>query len=121
VHVGTLFLAGFLSSAVFGTFLGIYVDSYGRKLGCIIFCLLEIVINVMEHVPNMHLLLVGRILGGMSTSLLFTAFESWMVTEHRKRKFDESWLASTFSIASWGNGMGAILAGLLAQLATGIF
>lgn len=114
-------MTGFLSSAVFGTFLGIYVDSYGRKLGCIIFCLLEIVINLMEHVPNMHMLLVGRILGGMSTSLLFTSFESWMVSEHRKRGFDESWLASTFSISSWGNGFGAILAGLLAQVAAGIF
>lgn len=68
----------------------------------------------------MPVLLIGRVLGGMSTSLLFTAFESWMVTEHRKRGFDESWLASTFSISSWGNGFGAILAGFLAQRAAGI-
>ena len=39
VHVGTLFLTGFLSSALFGTFLGVYVDKWGRKLGCIVFCL----------------------------------------------------------------------------------
>jgi hypothetical protein len=37
----------------------------------------------MEHVPSMPLLLAGRVLGGMSTSLLFSAFESWMVSEHR--------------------------------------
>lgn len=117
--MGTLFLTGFLSSAVFGTFLGIYVDSYGRRLGCIIFCVLEIAINLLEHIPNMPVLLIGRVLGGMSTSLLFTAFESWMVTEHRKRGFDESWLASTFNISSWGNGFGAILAGFLAQGAAG--
>jgi Sugar-tranasporters, 12 TM len=42
VNVGTLFLTGFLSSAVFGTFLGIYVDLWGRKLGCLIFCVLEV-------------------------------------------------------------------------------
>jgi hypothetical protein len=42
VDVGTLFLTGFLSSAVFGTFLGIYVDKWGRKLGCLIFCVLEV-------------------------------------------------------------------------------
>jgi MFS family permease len=119
VNVSSLFLTGFLSSAVFGTFLGIYVDTYGRRLGCIVFCLLEIVINLIEHVPNMNALLFGRILGGMSTSLLFTSFESWMVSEHRKRGFDESWLASTFSIASWGNGFGAIIAGVLAQVAAG--
>ena len=45
VNVGTLFLTGFLSSAVFGTFLGIYVDQWGRKLGCLIFCVLEVCIS----------------------------------------------------------------------------
>lgn len=121
VNVGTLFLTGFLSSAVFGTFLGIYVDQWGRKLGCLIFCILEvsrvrcwawinyciltmmkclshhflmwnrlpcylptqIVINLIEHIPNMPALMFGRFLGGLSTSLLFSAFESWMVSEHR--------------------------------------
>lgn len=118
--MGTLFLTGFLSSAVFGTFLGMYVDSYGRRLGCIVFCVLEVIINLLEHVPNMPTLIVGRVLGGMSTSLLFTAFESWMVSEHRKRGFDENLLASTFSIASWGNGFSAILAGFLAQIAADV-
>lgn len=120
VDVGALFLTGFLSSAVFGTFLGIYVDTWGRKLGCIIFCLLEIVINLLEHIPSMPALLVGRVLGGMSTSLLFTAFESWMVSEHRKKGFNESLLASTFSISAWGNGLMAIGAGFLAQVSADI-
>lgn len=117
--MGTLFLTGFLSSAVFGTFLGIYVDTWGRKAGCILFCLLEIVINLLEHIPNMPVLLVGRVLGGLSTSLLFTAFESWMVSEHRARGFDDDLLDSTFSLASAGNGLMAIFAGILAQLAAG--
>lgn len=47
--------------------------------------MVQIVINLLENVPNMPLLLVGRVLGGISTSLLFSAFESWMVTEHRAR------------------------------------
>mmetsp|Transcript_17043 Transcript_17043/g.39894 ORF Transcript_17043/g.39894 Transcript_17043/m.39894 type:complete len:369 (+) Transcript_17043:74-1180(+) len=115
--IGTLFLTGFTSSAVFGTFLGLYVDKYGRKAGCIVFCVLEIIINSLEHFPNLWLLLLGRILGGISTSLLFSAFESWMVTEHRKRKFPDEWLASTYSYSSIGNGLVAILAGVLAQVA----
>jgi MFS transporter, MFS domain-containing protein family, molybdate-anion transporter len=104
VNIGTLFITGFLSSAIFGTFLGVYVDRWGRRLGCIIFCVLEIVINVMEHVPSMPVLMAGRILGGLSTSLLFSTFESWMVSEHRKRGFSEDLLTSTFGITSWGNG-----------------
>eukprot|EP01036_Dinobryon_divergens_P040509 gene40509-53570_t len=118
MSVGTLFLTGFLSSAVFGTFLGIYVDKWGRRLGCLTFCILEVIINLLEHIPSMPPLIVGRILGGLSTSLLFSAFESWMVSEHRKRGFSEDLLASTFAISSWGNGMMAIMAGILAQIAS---
>ena len=67
----------------------------------------------------MPVLLFGRVLGGLSTSLLFTAFESWMVSEHRREGFDEELLSATFSIASAGNGLMAIIAGLLAQRAAG--
>jgi fucose permease len=42
VNIGYLFLTGFLSSAIFGTFLGIYVDTWGRRFGCILFCVLEV-------------------------------------------------------------------------------
>lgn len=42
VNVGTLFITGFLSSAVFGTFLGVLTDKWGRRNGCIIFCVLEV-------------------------------------------------------------------------------
>jgi len=87
VDVGTLFICGFASSAIFGTFLGVYVDRWGRKFGCIVFCVLEIIINLLEHVPSMPVLVIGRVLGGISTSLLFSAFESWMVSHHRKQKY----------------------------------
>ncbi|KAG5186125.1 hypothetical protein JKP88DRAFT_269617 [Tribonema minus] len=117
VNVGTLFLTGFSSSAIFGTFLGLFVDKFGRRLGCLAFCVLEIIINTLEHFPSMGLLLAGRVLGGISTSLLFTAFESWMVSEHRRMGFPEAWLASTFSLATVGNGIVAIIAGIMAQVA----
>jgi MFS transporter, MFS domain-containing protein family, molybdate-anion transporter len=68
----------------------------------------------------MPLLLVGRVLGGLSTSLLFSAFESWMVAEHRRHGFPESWLASTFGISAWANGFMAICAGIFAQVAAGM-
>ena len=49
---GTLFAIGFSSSAIFGTFLGLFVDKYGRRLGCIVFCLLELAINALEVSTN---------------------------------------------------------------------
>lgn len=47
---------------------------------------------------------VGRLLGGVATSLLFSAFESWLVAEHFSRGFDEKWLGDTFSKVGVGEG-----------------
>lgn len=116
VNVAALFLTGFLSGAIFAPFLGSAVDKFGRKKSCIVYCILEIIINFMEHSTNFEVLLFGRVLGGISTNLLFSAFESWMTTEHRKRGFPEEWLPQTYSVASVGNGVTAILAGIVAQL-----
>jgi len=116
VDISTLFVTGFTSSAIFGTIVGMYVDIWGRKLGCIVYLVIEVVVNVFEHFNNFPLLLAGRVLGGVSTSLLFSAFETWMVAEHRKRGFPEGWLSDTFGTASFINGISAIIAGICAQL-----
>lgn len=121
VNIGALFMTGFTSSAIFGTFLGLYVDGMGRKKGILIYCVLEVIINLLEHVPNFWLLWVSRIMGGVSTSLLFTAFEAWMVSAHRRQGFPEEWLEDTFGKASSMNGIAAIVAGLIAQVAADKF
>ena len=87
VNISALFLTGFLTGAIFAPFLGSLVDKFGRKRSCIIYCILEIMINWIEHYNDFRTLLLGRILGGISTNLLFSAFESWMATEHRKEGF----------------------------------
>lgn len=97
VNISALFLTGFLSGAFFAPFLGSAVDKFGRKNSCIVYCLLEIAINTMEHSTNFQVLLLGRVLGGVSTNLLFSAFESWMTTEHRKQGFPDEWLSRTYS------------------------
>lgn len=116
VNISALFLTGFLSGAIFAPFLGSLVDQFGRKRSCIVYCLLEIVINILEHYDNFTVLIIGRILGGISTNLLFSAFESWMTTEHRKKGFPEEWLSKTYSVCSIGNGTMAVLAGIVAQV-----
>ena len=119
--VSWLFLTGFSSALFFGTFAGTLVDKYGRKNACVWFCVLEVIINLMEHVNDAYVLALGRVLGGISTSLLFTAFESWMVSEHRNRGFPEEWLASTFGLAAFGNGCVAVVAGVVAQISCDLF
>ena len=115
VNVAALFLTGFLSGAIFAPFLGSAVDKFGRKKSCCVYCILEIIINTFEHSTNFEILLFGRVLGGIFTNLLFSAFESWMTTEHRKRGFPDEWISSTYSVGSVGNGVMAILAGVIAQ------
>jgi len=61
--------------------------------------------------------MIGRILRGIATSLLFSAFESWLVAEHNKRGFDPQWLTITFSKAIFlGNDLISIVSGLFANL-----
>ncbi|CEG42287.1 Predicted sugar transporter [Plasmopara halstedii] len=120
MNVSTLFLTGFVSSLLFGKFVGILVDKYGRRNACFMYCILEIIINLSEEVPIMAVLMVGRVLGGISTSLLFSSFESWMVFEHRRRGFAECLMGETFALGSEINGIVAVLAGFAAQLAADI-
>ncbi|GAA0141521.1 hypothetical protein Leryth_004047 [Lithospermum erythrorhizon] len=115
--IGQLFIAGFGSSMLFGTIVGSLADKQGRKRACVTYCITYILSCITKHSPQYKILMVGRILGGIATSLLFSAFESWLVAEHFKRNFDQQWLSLTFSKAIFlGNGLVAILAGLFGNL-----
>ncbi|XP_068650812.1 uncharacterized protein [Aristolochia californica] len=118
-EIGHLFIAGFGSSMLFGTIVGSLADKQGRKRACITYCITYILSCITKHSPQYKILMIGRILGGIATSLLFSAFESWLVAEHNKRGFDQQWLSITFSKAIFlGNGLIAILAGLFGNLLT---
>lgn len=114
-QIAWLFVGGFLSSLVFGTFVGSLSDKYGRKRLCIVFCFVYGASAFTKLVNSFAVLFFGRVLSGIATSLLFTAFESWMVSEHKARQFPEHLMANTFSKAILGNGAVAVLAGLVAQ------
>ncbi|XP_052208939.1 uncharacterized protein LOC127812557 [Diospyros lotus] len=121
-EIGQLFIAGFGSSMLFGTIVGSLADKQGRKRACITYCITYILSCVTKHSPQYRVLMLGRILGGIATSLLFSAFESWLVAEHNKRGFDQQWLSLTFSKAIFlGNGLVAILSGLFGNLLVDAF
>ncbi|XP_058085574.1 uncharacterized protein LOC131233027 [Magnolia sinica] len=115
--IGRLFIAGFGSSMLFGTIVGSLADKQGRKRACVTYCISYILSCITKHSPHYKVLMLGRILGGVATSLLFSSFESWLVAEHNKRGFDQQWLSLTFSKAIFlGNGLIAIVSGLVANL-----
>lgn len=114
--IGKLFIAGFGSSMIFGTIVGSLADRYGRKLAGLTYVATYIASCITKHWSDYGVLMLGRFFGGIATSLLFTAFESWLVSEHFSRSYDPEWLSGTFSKAIFiGNGLVSIIAGLLAN------
>ena len=61
------------------------------------------------------MLMLGRLLGGISTSLLFSVFEAWLIKAHSDADLPKQCLPKSFSWAAFGNGAVAILAGLIAN------
>ncbi|XP_074291757.1 uncharacterized protein LOC141618551 [Silene latifolia] len=121
-EIGQLFIAGFGSSMLFGTIVGSLADKQGRKRACVTYCITYILSCITKHSPQYKVLMLGRVLGGIATSLLFSAFESWLVAEHNKRGFEQQWLSITFSKAIFlGNGLIAIISGLAGNVLVDTF
>jgi len=114
--IGKLFIAGFGSSMIFGTVVGSMADKYGRKNAALTYVVTYIASCITKHWSDYGVLMLGRFFGGIATSLLFTAFESWLVAEHFKRGYEAEWLDKTFAKAIFlGNGLVSIVSGLLAN------
>ena len=60
-------------------------------------------------------LMLGRLLGGISTSLLFSVFEAWLIRAHTDADLPKQCLSKSFSWAAFGNSIVAIMAGLVAN------
>jgi len=120
-QISELFVCGFGSSMIVGTFVGGLADKVGRKRMCILYAVLYIIACFTKLCNSYWVLMLGRFLSGISTSLLFSVFESWMVCEHNKRGFDTALLADTFAYQTFGNGVVAVVAGLVANSAADTF
>mmetsp|Transcript_20231 Transcript_20231/g.30152 ORF Transcript_20231/g.30152 Transcript_20231/m.30152 type:complete len:484 (+) Transcript_20231:97-1548(+) len=118
--IAVLFVAGFGSSMIFGSFVGGMADSGGRRKFVIIFALTYIASCITKHFKSFSFLLLGRFLGGVSTSLLFSVFDSWLIKAHAMKGLEGSFLSKSFAAASYGNYVVAILAGLVANHAAGM-
>ena len=92
----------------------------GRKKAALTYVLVYSLGCFTKHSSSFGILLGGRLLCGVATSLLYSAFESWLVAEHFKRGYEADLLGGTFARAVLvGNGLVAIVAGLLAQTLVG--
>jgi len=107
--VAHLFTTGFLAAAISASFVGSLADKHGRKLGCLAFLF-----------DNIIILFAGRIMGGISTTLMYSVFESWMVTEYHRQHLDGAGgsLSEIFGVMTTLNGVVAITSGLFAEAIT---
>ena len=115
-RIAFLFIAGFGSSAVIGTFAGGLADRVGRRACAVAYCAVYVACCACKHSNAYGACLAGRLLGGVATSLLFSSFEAWCVSAHAKAG-EAAALPDLFAAAQFGNGLAAIIAGQLAQAA----
>jgi MFS family permease len=93
--------------------MGPFSDRYGRKTSALIFCGVYVVSCLCKNVGSFSMLVAGRIFGGVGTSLLYTAFESWAVYSLDESGLEEDQKSRLFALATFGNAMSAVLAGLI--------
>ncbi|KAE8740723.1 hypothetical protein FOCC_FOCC013743 [Frankliniella occidentalis] len=116
--ISKLFLAGFLSSSLFGSVVGHLADRYGRKKLCILFCLLYAFCCFTKAFRSIWILLLSRFLSGIATSILFSAFNAWYIHEHIQHlQLPPEWMNDTFAKATFYNGLLAVVAGFVSSIA----
>ncbi|KAI5852858.1 hypothetical protein DFP73DRAFT_506433 [Morchella snyderi] len=122
--VASFFTAGFLSGAVSAYFVGSLADRLGRRLMCLTYC----VAYTLSCLSTLHrarpVLYGGRLLGGVSTSILYSCFESWMVTEFHSRGLSRGGgggsLSHLFGVLTAANSVVAIAAGVSSEWLVGV-
>ncbi|KAK0672088.1 putative major facilitator superfamily transporter [Cercophora samala] len=115
-----LFTTGFLSGAISGSFIGSLADTHGRKTACLSFCMIYALSCLLTTLSSsLPVLFLGRVLGGLGTSLLFTVFESFLVSDFKARGL-EGRLGETFGVMSTLNSLVAIGSGVGSEWMVGV-
>jgi len=117
-EIGALFVASFASSMIFGTVAAGMADRLGRKKVCLGFCALYAASCLTMHSRKFEVLLTGRVLGGISTSILFSVFEAWMLHEHARAAYPDEWLVNTLGLMTFLSSVAAVGMALLANAAS---
>ncbi|KAL7923422.1 hypothetical protein ACQKWADRAFT_320090 [Trichoderma austrokoningii] len=88
--VALLYASGFVSGAASAPFAGQLADCYGRRTACVAYCLCYGITCLAMLSYDLRVLYVGRFFGGIATTLLFSVFEAWMITEYHSSRLEET-------------------------------
>ncbi|PTB61459.1 DUF791-domain-containing protein, partial [Trichoderma citrinoviride] len=113
--VALLYASGFVSGAASAPFVGQLADRYGRRAACVAYCVCYSITCLTMLSRNLNALYMGRLFGGIATTLLFSAFEAWMITEYHQLQIDESTvsLGRIFANMTTASSITAIFSGIL--------
>jgi len=113
--VARLYATSYAAAAVSAFFTGFLADRFGRRRACLAFCVLHSLSALSVVFSGLPVLFLGRIAAGIALTLLWTAFESWMVTEHKVREIGRASgeLSGMFGIMTTSNCAAAMLGGVL--------
>ena len=79
------------------------------------FCVTYTITCICITVPSLPILFIGRVLGGISTSILYSAFESWVVSSSNHLALPQSALSNILGRATLINGIVAAVAGVVSN------
>lgn len=91
----------------------------GRKRLCQVFCITYTLTCACITLPFLPVLFVGRLLGGVSTSILYSAFESWVVSSSNNLALPQADLSGILGRATLLNGFVAAGAGVFSNWLVG--
>ena len=114
--VASLYCLGFITGAFTAPITGPLIDRFGRKKSALLYCALEVGINMLEQFPFLSGLIVSRVVGGITTNLLSTVFEAWVDTEYRNRGFAEKEYETLMRDSVVVSNLAAIASGYLAHV-----
>ena len=133
--VALLYTAAYGSAAATAFLSGWAADRFGRRAACLAFCAIHCLASASVLSGHVGVLAAGRVAAGVGITLLWTAFESWMVAEWNARGLEgggggnmpqgrktgagASWvgsnIAAMFGLMTTYNCITAITAGVLAH------
>lgn len=114
--VASLYCLGFITGALTAPITGPLIDRFGRKKSALVYCALEVGINMLEQFPFLSGLIVSRVVGGITTNLLSTVFEAWLDTEYRNRGFAKEEYETLMRDSVVVSNLAAIASGYLAHI-----
>ena len=105
--VSLIFVVGYASAATIGTYVAALGDLGGHRRNCVAYGILYALSCVLCNFSSLWALLAGRVFGGIAYSILYTSFESWLISEAEARRLPMALLTRLFSVATFSNAVSA--------------